>query len=332
MAGKDESSSLLGAAAAQQPAKLWGPWAFLVISFLFLLKGCQPIVTKMSMVDNVIEYRVVVMSAIIDVCKIAFCCIALPYQLCTTKDPEQKKALTAGTSLQTTLQYALPSLCFMFGSNVSYYALQFVDGTTFLLFSNTKIVFTVLLHSTYYKYEVTMRAWMGALLVGVGCTLSQLQSQDSDPDTIPMEKKAWGIGLTILGVLVHVFASVLNEVLFKNQVKQSLWLQNLQLYIWSLLLNCSAFGVQSFLHGWQSPLYGFNDVTWALVAMVSVYGLAVSICLKRLDNVVYMYVTLMTPFLTAFLSWWFGTDPIYAALFVGMGITIAGVCIYYYKP
>lgn len=326
------------------PTKLWWPYAAAVIAGLFCMKGFQPIMTKMTMENGVLMYQVVVMSAIIDVSKILFCSIALPYQLSTAKDEAERQSLTAGLSVSMLLKYATPSMFFMVGSNLSYLSLQFVDSTTFLLFSNTKIVFTVILHSLAYKYNLTPRQWAAAVVVFVGCTVSQLDTSktsdtpDEDGAVVlgialnAFQTKLLGIALTILGVLVHVFASIVNEVLFKNQAKQSLWLQNLQLYVWSLILNSTTFLVICFSQGWQSPFEGFNDYVWGLAALVTVYGLSVSICLKKLDNVVYMYVTLMTPFLTAFLGWVTGTDAIHEALIIGMFVTIAGVVLYYYKP
>ena len=63
----------------------------------------------------------------------------------------------------------------MLGSNLGYYSLQFVDSTTFLLLANSKIVITVLLHSTCYKYNVNARQWAAAATVFVGCCVSQLR-------------------------------------------------------------------------------------------------------------------------------------------------------------
>lgn len=327
----DELSSLPPPSA---PVKLWWPYATAVIAVLFFLKGSQPIVTKLSMVDGKLLYRVVVMSALVDIAKICTCCVMLPYQLSQTKDASDRKALTAGISVCMLLKYATPSLCFMMGSNISYYALQFIDSTTFLLFGNTKIIFTVVQHSIAFKYTVTKQQWAGAAIVLVGCILSQFHNitgEDSE-SKYSTSSQLLGIALTVLGVVVHVFASIANEVLFKGQVKQSLWIQNLQLYSWSLLLNTISFIGLCFAQGWQDPFYGFNDWTLYLVVAVAVYGITVSICIKKLDNVVYMYVTLMTPFLTSFLSWWMGTDTVYLTLFAGMCITINGVVVYYKSP
>ena len=38
----------------------------------------------MTMVDGQLQYQVVVMSALVDICKMLFCCTALPYHIYNT--------------------------------------------------------------------------------------------------------------------------------------------------------------------------------------------------------------------------------------------------------
>ena len=65
--------------------------------------------------------------------------------------------------------------------------------------------------------------------------------RSSGGSEVNRSKQMVGVMLTLCGVLTHVCASVYNEVLFKNKPTQSIWLQNLMLYSWSLLLNTISF-------------------------------------------------------------------------------------------
>lgn len=142
--------------------------------------------------------------------------------------------------------------------------------------------------------------WMALLLLAIGEALAESGS-----------KSGGNAQNVFLGTLVMVFyaglsgfAGVYTEKMLKKKSNMSFWLKSMILYFWGSAINIlfMLFNDWNLLteHGF---FYGYTSTTWLVVFLFSFGGLLVSVVITQFDNIVKVYVTCMSLFLTSICSY-----------------------------
>merc|ERR1712216_679097 len=104
-----------------------------------------------------------------------------------------------------------------------------------------------------------------------------------------------GITLALANSSLVATSNVLCEYLFKKCPRESIPLQNVQLYLWGVLLNGIAlllkrrFDLKSPLNGPDGFSTGYNLWVVLVVLCGCIHGLLLSITMRFLDNIVVVY-------------------------------------------
>lgn len=157
-----------------------------------------------------------------------------------------------------------------------------------------KILATALLSMLILGKALKRCQWFALLLMGCGISLVELsKSKEKSLDAMANKSEqnfTLGLLMVVGACFCSAFAGVFTEKLFKNvggreEKKISLWLQNLVLSVWSMLLTSGTFVAQMSSEGEFSLLKGFTVNTWALVALNAVGGMLVALAIKYADNI-----------------------------------------------
>lgn len=142
------------------------------------------------------------------------------------------------------------------------------------------------------------------------------------------------IGLVYMAttVVCASLASVLNETMLKNEARGSLHAQNCVLYACGCGVNAALLGrhgVRLVVNGGIPALFtGFSAYTWALVASLTLLGLATAAILKHADNMIrslgYVGSIILASAVSAL---WLGT-PLTPTFTVGSTTACAAIVAY----
>lgn len=258
------------------------------------------------------------------------------------------------------LQYGIPGLIYCFDNNFQYVILQFLQPAELAILWNFKIFATTLLLHTFLNRRYSQQQWIAMVLLVLGCAGTQASdflSQHSDvahmlrlsamsgggvgngeqqqqqqvladelDDTAPPSKLV-GVGLAVFGSSVAASGNVVCEWLVKKRAKESMHVQNMQLYCFGILFNLVTLALKAVTEP-ESPIYGkdgfftgFNRWVYTVIALGSCAGIAVSVTLKFVDNIAVIFSHALAMIAVAVISSQF-FDLQLSFSFVGGGLLV----------
>mmetsp|Transcript_61972 Transcript_61972/g.177761 ORF Transcript_61972/g.177761 Transcript_61972/m.177761 type:complete len:549 (+) Transcript_61972:193-1839(+) len=147
--------------------------------------------------------------------------------------------------------------------------------------------------------------------LGRGPAQFDAQAPSAAPTELPTlgaSTKLFGAALALLGSSIAASSNVFIEWLVKQQPKESIHLQNMQLYSFGVVFNFTtllakaAMEPNSPMHGPQGFFTGYNIWVWLLVLLGAVSGIAISAALKYVDNLVLIFSHAMSVILVSVAS------------------------------
>lgn len=233
------------------------------------------------------------------------------------------------------LMFAVPSVLYSCNNNLDMLNNLYMDPATEQVLVQSKIITTGIVWWLVFRQPLGLRKWVALCVLFMGTVLAGNPTSGSEANT---ESKAmfiepFGVVLVTAYVFISAVAGVYNEWLFKGPGKnESLHASNIRLYTIGILFNISMFASMSaetsVPNGWSGPFRGYNVYTWALVLTYTFMGLIVSQVMRWFDNIVKLFMSGSSMYLSAFAAWSiFGYVPT-ARFGVGLSLTTAAMLIF----
>uniref|UniRef100_A0A3B3UD00 Solute carrier family 35 member A3b n=1 Tax=Poecilia latipinna TaxID=48699 RepID=A0A3B3UD00_9TELE len=153
------------------------------------------------------------------------------------------------------------------------------------------------------------------------------------------EQKVLTAGSQVVGVVAVLmacvssgFAGVYFEKILK-ETKQSVWVRNIQLGLFSFLLGFLGMMVYDGQSVRQSGMFqGYNAITWTVVVLQAVGGLVVAVVIKYADNILKGFATSVSIIMSTLISYFLLNDfhPT-GVFFLGAMLVIAATFLYGYQ-
>eukprot|EP00904_Undaria_pinnatifida_P009249 jgi/Undpi1/5454/HiC_scaffold_2.g00733.m1 len=199
------------------------------------------------------------------------------------------------------LKMGVLALLYTLQNNLAYVAASHLDGPTYQIICQSKILITALLSVVILGKSLFRRQWtsLGALTLGVA--LVQVSGSESgEEDT---SNSLIGLVSAISLCFCSGLGGVFFELMLKGNSSASLWIRNIQLGSFSLFLGLLAVvfkdGAAVSSRGFFS---GYSPMVWLCISLHSLGGLAVAMVVKYADNVVKCFATSISIVLSCVLS------------------------------
>eukprot|EP00240_Pyramimonas_obovata_P016148 CAMPEP_0118931652 /NCGR_PEP_ID=MMETSP1169-20130426/7917_1 /TAXON_ID=36882 /ORGANISM="Pyramimonas obovata, Strain CCMP722" /LENGTH=295 /DNA_ID=CAMNT_0006874175 /DNA_START=363 /DNA_END=1250 /DNA_ORIENTATION=+ len=186
-------------------------------------------------------------------------------------------------NLKTALLFSLPGLLYFVNNNIPFYCLMYLDPPSYQVLQQLKIGTTAVAFRLLMGRKLTSQKWVALGLLLLGCALSQLKWGNIGE---LFASSSLGYTLVTMQCSISATAAVISEKLLK-ETKQSIHLQNLQMYLYGVLFSCmnmyaEGVAVQHWARG-----YNF----WAVMSVLclSLTGLATSAVMKYADNLIKVF-------------------------------------------
>lgn len=207
------------------------------------------------------------------------------------------------------LKMAVPSCLYVVQNNLKYLAISNLEGPTFQLLYQLKILSTAIFSVVMLNRVLYLRQWGALVMLGVGVALVQMSSSATsahDHSDSGEEHKAenalLGFAAVVLACCTSGFAGVYFEKVLKGS-STSLWVRNMQLSTFGILLGAACVwtkdGDAVARNGF---FYGYNFTVWMSVLLNSLGGLIVAMVVKYADNVIKGFATSTSVVLTSLVS------------------------------
>ncbi|RLN67679.1 hypothetical protein BBJ29_001773 [Phytophthora kernoviae] len=231
------------------------------------------------------------------------------------------------------LLYFIPSGLYVVYDVLSYVNLRAFDAATYFLLLQFRLVITGILHQMMFKKRLNRNQWVSLGVTTVGCAIKTLGQQDPHATAKTDGPTLTAYGLLIVQMLSSTFAGVYNEVLLKKQAAISVNLQNVFMYVDSIVctMGMLVFGLTGQTAEEALTMDNvrvlFSPYVLPMVLIMSMIGVVTSLFLKNLDSVRKAIASALElvflPLLSAML---FGQPltlyTVAAVCFVGFGVYI----------
>ncbi|GLE10800.1 hypothetical protein PINS_up023051 [Pythium insidiosum] len=235
------------------------------------------------------------------------------------------------------VKYLIPSGLYVLYDVLSYVNLRRFDASTYFLLLQFRMVITGVLHQFMFQKRLNRNQWISLVVTTIGCAIKTLGSSSASKSSSYGGVHAptlMAYVLLMVQMLSSTFAGVYNEVLLKKQVKIALNLQNVFMYLDSILCTLAMLVLgltgQSFAevvqHANIAVLFSFYVLPMVLI--MSFIGVVTSLFLKTLDSVRKAIASALELVFLPVLSALFFGMPITLSLVVSVGFVSSGVYIY----
>jgi len=195
------------------------------------------------------------------------------------------------------LQYAIPGFVFFSQNNLSFVALQHMTNSAFQLLLNMRIISVALLSVAFLKKKLTKTEWLAILLLTNGAVQHQLSHCEQGT----LRSNAEGLVVMLVIIICAAGGNVATQLVMQKNMEQPLMLQNAILYVWGIVFN----GINWFYsvqgaNGEPTAAYGdigFSEVS--LIIFSAVYGLSISVILKRFGAITRTFISTIAIICTA---------------------------------
>lgn len=204
----------------------------------------------------------------------------------------QAVSATIGTSPSVWLVCLIPSVLYGVNNMLDMLNNQYMDPA-----SEQILVF---------QKPLGVRKWLSLVLLFLGEVLASLSARSDGVAAGSMFIKPLGFVLVAIYCSISASASVYNEWLYKVYCSsENVHACNIRLYVFGCVFLLTTHSLKSAsvtLNPWELTR-GFNIYTWGLVLTYACMGLILSQIMKFFDNIVKLFISGSSIYLSAVLSW-----------------------------
>jgi UDP-sugar transporter A1/2/3 len=220
------------------------------------------------------------------------------------------------------VKMSVPAILYCLQNNLAYIAISNLDGPTFQLLYQLKILTTAMFSVILLKRTLSGGQWSSLLILAMGVGLVQISSSSGSSSTAKDGgMQMIGFAAVLCACLTSGMAGVYFEKILK-QSKVSIWIRNIQLASYGIVAGAAAvyYGPDAASVADNGFFFGYTPIVWGAVALNSLGGLVVAMVVKHADNVVKGFATSISILITSLVS-------IYAFGFVVNGGFVLGAAM-----
>uniref|UniRef100_A0A7S4FQ23 Uncharacterized protein n=1 Tax=Eutreptiella gymnastica TaxID=73025 RepID=A0A7S4FQ23_9EUGL len=211
------------------------------------------------------------------------------------------------------LRYSLPAVSYVLYDNLTFVNLTLFDPVTYVILMQIRLVVTGVMWSALFSKKLSTHAWLALALITIGCMVKESgkffdPNQKKDAHAAADSTTTWLAGLAMIALQVGagVFASVFNETLLKKQPQISVNLQNVFMYLHSIVANAVVLAFKGEL---TTALHAEN--LWPILSpyvfpiglIMATIGIVTSWFLKYLDSIRKTIASALEIFVDALMTW-----------------------------
>lgn len=213
-----------------------------------------------------------------------------------------------------TLKLAVPAILYFIQNNCLQLASSNLPAAVYQVTYQGKTLVVAFCSVLLLSKMLTRVRWLALTLLAAGLAVVQLskntETAQSTMGNAEEQSIAIGLFFVLIGCFCSGFAGVYFERMMKgpsnasktNQKKPSMWVRNVQLAGFSVLIGLSVVVVSGGTNGDHPVFQGFTTPVWIMVFNNALGGLCVALVIKHADNILKGFACALATILTCFVS------------------------------
>ena len=236
------------------------------------------------------------------------------------------------TNWYGTLLLGVPGLLYTFQNNLIFVALSNLPAALYQVTYQLKILTTAIFSVIMLGRQLPPTQWAALLILFVGVALVQMPSE-ADASRPPEHGNPFvGLLAILAACCLSGFAGVYFEKILKG-TKQSVWLRNIQLSVFGVVLGLGTVIVKDFSAVLDKGFFQYyNFLTWMAIFLQAFGGLVIALVIKYADNILKGFATSLSIILTGVVSLLFLDDFSLSPYFMLGTLLVMAATILYSMP
>jgi len=326
----------------KQPESAFKGQAIIVFSLIVftVVQIIKPILVRIAHKEAVIHGVTFIGSVTVlatEVFKVLLCCIMIAINQKSIKKLFIVLYESFTINKYETLKICLPALLFVIQNNLSYFALQRIDATLFLVTYQLRLLTTACMmmfilgkRFSYLQWLALIMALVGIITVQVGGGESTHHSSE-DSVGLGMPDQITGLAAVLVMCLTTAFGCVYMEAVLKKS-KADIFLQNIRLSLISLPMAAAAIISDHETIEKHGFFVGWNSYVWSFVLLSVFSGIIVSSVIRYADNIKKSFCQALALGATAIISVFIGDSSFSLYLVGGVSLVVLSVILYSNSP
>lgn len=233
-----------------------------------------------------------------------------------------------------TFKMMVPAGLYTLQNNLLFLALSLLDAATYQVTYQLKILTTAGFSVLMLNRRLSLQQWVALVLLMAGVVLVQFPvaetaKQPSGPSSM---SQLLGLLAILASCLSSGFSGVYLEKLLKG-LSQSLWVRNIQLAIFGLVLGTLAMLLTDYSKVFAYGFFqGYNYITWAVIFLQTFGGLVVSLAVRYADSILKGFATSISIVLSTLCSYFLLGDFLPTTYFFAGATTVILATLMYGIP
>jgi len=205
----------------------------------------------------------------------------------------------------------VPAGLYTLQNNLLYIALQNLNGTTYQVTYQLKILTTAVFSVAMLGKKLDATKWLSLLMLTAGVVIVQIPTGGATTVKETEEDAGntyLGLSAVIFACCTSGFAGVYFEKILKG-TKQSVWLRNIQLALFSIVLGAAGcFWNDGDRIAEGGFFQGYTNIVLVVVTLQGLGGLVIATVIKYADNIMKSFAVSISIIITGMISFTFMSD------------------------
>ncbi|XP_071454539.1 UDP-galactose transporter senju [Hetaerina americana] len=244
------------------------------------------------------------------------------------------------SNLKVLMLYFVPALLYCLYNNLAFVNLAAFDPTSYYLLLQFRVVVTGVVYQLIFKRKLSGKQWVSLILLTAGCMIKQVDfSLFSSSEKTPSPFSNFYLNINAFLIFVQTvcscLAGVYNEYLLKGEAEVNIFLQNVFMYIDSIICNAGILLIQgNFVESFSTDALKSLMQYKVLLIMINnaAIGIITSFFLKNLNSILKTFASALELMFTAAICWAIFGIPIYFNTVVAITIVSYAVILYSQNP
>jgi len=302
---------------------LFSKQAVLCVSLAILASSQAILATLSKNKDGSYDYDTSSISLVAESLKLVLSLFFLISDLMSMDRVDSTSVLDALPMPNYGIPYLLLGVLYAIQNNAIYIVMMYLSPGTFQVFANLKLPLIAFLLKMFQKKEYHKEQIVGLAFLTFGAILPRISEFHSGSNKSELP----GYIVASVMICISAFASVINEILLKNQTIGSLHWQNSQLYTWGSLF-CLLNTMRNYQGSKITLFHGYNIITVLNVINLSSLGLLTSFLLKYSNNIVRSISGILSIYFSILISFLFFDSRVTFYDVLGAGSVGIGIAFY----
>jgi len=232
-----------------------------------------------------------------------------------------------------TILLSVPGILYCFQNNLLFVALTNLSVAVYQVSAQSKLLTTAMFSVLMLGKRLSKEQIASLVMLAAGVGIVQLSAVSGGSSDSGVQNQVLGMAALLTACMTSGFAGVYFEKILKGSQKVSLFMRNIQLAFFGVVIGIATAFVSDGAEIQEAGFFqGYSFLLWIVITIQALGGLLIAVVIKYADNILKGFATSISIVVATMLSVVFMNKTVRPMFVVGAALVITSVMIYNKYP